>query len=276
MWLSSVLGPQGRFRVASFASALAWGLHIRRRVVVDNLANAFPGLDGEARRSMALGAYRNMVLTVLESILPVSDPCKSPDTLIVDDWKGLDRLVADGKPALLAAGHFGNWERLGEVLAVRGFKLNVVVRPLKGALNDRIVQARYEVGAKLIDQRGALKGMLGVMKRGEVVYQLIDQSLPADQGVFVPFFGRPTCTTPSVSLVALRTGAPVYVIGGAREGERLRVFIEGPVAISTTGDRDADVKAHTAELTRLLEGMIRRYPDQWLWLHRRWKVQPLT
>jgi KDO2-lipid IV(A) lauroyltransferase len=104
--------------------------------------------------------------------------------------------------------------------------------------------------------------------------QLIDQSLPAEAGVFVPFFGRAASTTPALSMAALRTKAPVFVALAVREGERLRLLFEGPIPVPDTGDRRADVAAHTAQLTAILERYIRRYPEQWLWLHRRWKVQP--
>jgi KDO2-lipid IV(A) lauroyltransferase len=137
-----------------------------------------------------------------------------------------------------------------------------------------VVASRQHAGVGLILQRGAMRGIFAALKEGRAVVQLIDQVLPAKHGVFVPFFGRPASTTVSVSLAALRTGAPVYVVLAAREGATLKMFVEGPIPVPATGDRDADLTAHTAALTAIIERKIREYPEQWLWLHRRWKVQP--
>jgi KDO2-lipid IV(A) lauroyltransferase len=103
---------------------------------------------------------------------------------------------------------------------------------------------------------------------------LIDQGLPSKSALFVPFFGQLAATTPALSMAALRSEAPVLVVMAAREGERLRVMIEGPFPVQRSGDVDQNLLAHTQAVTRAVEQLIRRYPEQWLWLHRRWKYQP--
>jgi KDO2-lipid IV(A) lauroyltransferase len=159
-------------------------------------------------------------------------------------------------------------------LAGSGLKLNAVVRPLAGALNAKLIESRQKSGLQLILQRGALSGMVKALRRGEMVAQLIDQSLSAQSGVFVPFFGRLASTTPAISIAALRTGAPVFVALAVREGGELKLMAEGPFAIAENGSRKQSVIEHTAQLTAALERFIRQHPEQWLWLHRRWKVQP--
>lgn len=259
------------------ARALARGvfaLGIRRRVTLENLGHAFPEKTEAERRAIAKGAYENMALAGVESFCSdlVSD-AELQRRVLVDDWKGLDQLLASRTPTLIASAHFGSWELFAEVMARRGHAFSAVVRPLRGAFNAWVVNARAKAGVGIILQRGAMRGIFAALKRGEAVVQLIDQVLPAKHGVFVPFFGRPASTTPSISLAALRTGAPVYVVMAAREGDALRMFVEGPVQLPQLDDRDEVLRQHTAQLTAILEGTIRKFPEQWLWLHRRWKVR---
>jgi KDO2-lipid IV(A) lauroyltransferase len=133
---------------------------------------------------------------------------------------------------------------------------------------------RRKSGLKLIAPHGALPNTLKALHRNEVVTFLLDQSLNGERALFVPFFGRPASTTPALSLAAARSGAPVLVVMAAREGDRLRVSVEGPFSVRRTGDLGRDLFAHTAEVTLAMERIIRRHPEQWLWLHRRWKYQP--
>lgn len=265
VWLLRALPPRLRALLARAVAHAAFTLGVRRRVTLGNLAHAFPEKTEPERLQIARGAYANMALAAVESIcsdlLPDAVVCDSPA------WPGLEALLRARKPVLIASAHFGSWESFAAVMARRQLSYSAVVRPLRGAFNARVVEARRKAGVELILQRGAMKGILAALKAGRGVVQLIDQSLPAKHGVFVPFFGRPASTTPSISVAALRTHAPVYVVLAAREGAGLRMLVEGPVPVT-------DVTAHTAALTAIIERTIRQYPDQWLWLHRRWKVQP--
>jgi Kdo2-lipid IVA lauroyltransferase/acyltransferase len=181
---------------------------------------------------------------------------------------------AKKEPTLLVSAHFGSWELFSEVMARRGVPLVAVVRPLKGAFNAHVIRSRLKAGVELIPPRGALVAILKALTRGRSVVQLIDQVVPAEHGVFVPFFGRPACTTPALSAAAIRSGAPVYVLMAARVGDHLEMQVDGPIVPPKTGDFRADLAAHTAMVTAVIEREIRKRPDQWLWLHRRWKVQP--
>ena len=274
--LLRALPQSARSFLARALGRLAWWAGIRRRVTLDNLAHAFPDTPPAERRRIARAAYENMALAAIESIcadlIPdaqLQDAVRSGDE---GSWPALRRLLEAHQPVLIASAHFGSWESFAEVMARRKFVFSAVVRPLSGAFNARVVAGRQAAGVELILQRGAMRGIFSALKRGRAVVQLIDQSVPARHGVFVPFFGRPASTTPSLSLAALRTGAPVYVVLAAREGSGLKMWVEGPIAVPNTGDRAADLRAHTAALTAILERAIRQHPEQWLWLHRRWKV----
>lgn len=268
----------GRARLALAASLgrLAYALGVRRRITLENLRAAFPELPDGARRSIAKGAYANMARAVMEGLSSDALSDGHLDSAIVtENWAPMQAALDAGKGVLIATAHFGSWELFGEVIARRGIKLHAVVRPLRGALNERVVESRRKSGMRFIPTRGTILASVKALRRGEMVAMLIDQVLPAERGVFVPFFGRPACTTPALSMAAMRTGAPVFVVMAAREGDHLRMFIEGPFPVPDTGNRRRDLVDHTAKVTAVLEQYIRRYPDQWLWLHRRWKVQPV-
>ncbi len=268
-----------RFLPGRALRGLAWAvgrsayvLRIRRRVALDNLAHAFPEKSEAERKRIAQGAYVNMALAALEAVSATGLTDRALEsTVVLENWASVEAAIAAGKGVLVASGHFGSWELFADVMARRGYPLNAVVRPLTGALNARIVEARRRSGVRLILQRGALREMLAALRRGEVVAQLVDQALPSKSALWVPFFGRPASTTPALSTAALRTGAPVFVMLAAREGARLRVYAEGPIPMPDTGDRRQDVILHATRVTEVVERYVRRYPEQWLWLHRRWK-----
>lgn len=269
--------PAGvRRALARGTGRLAYVLGIRRKIALDNLRAAYPELPERGRRRIARGAYINMATAVLEGISSETLRGEALDKAVVtENWGPMQAALDAGKGVLVATAHFGSWELFGEVMARRGIKLNAVVRPLRGVLNERLVQSRRSSGLEFIPTRGTILASTKALRRGEMVAMLIDQVLPAERGVFVPFFGRPACTTPALSMAAIRTGAPVFVVMAAREGDHLRMFIEGPIPVPRSGDHRRDLVQHTARVTEALERYIRRYPDQWLWLHRRWKVQPI-
>jgi len=266
----------GRERIARFLGGLAYTLGIRRRVALENLAQALPERSEEERRAIARGAYITMARAVLEALADVDrmpPGWEQEEVVGAEAWQALQAHLATGKGALLVTAHFGNWELLGEILIHRGMPINALVRPLKGALNMRIAENRLRAGAGLIYPRGAVQEIVDAVGRGESVYMLLDQGIPT-KGVFVPFFGRLASTTPAMAVAAQRTGVPAWVVMGVRDGLRMRVHIEGPFAPPPVQEGKDPITEHTALVTAGLERIIRQYPEQWLWLHRRWKYAP--
>lgn len=268
-------------RFAAFIGWLAWTLRIRRRIALENLREALPERPEAARRRVAREAYGSMALAMYESLTAdLRSDAELEGAVVVDDWKGLDLLLATRQPVLIASAHLGSWELFAQLMARRGHVFSAVVRPLAGAFNQWLVRNRERAGIELIPQRGALRGMLRALKRGRAVVQLLDQALPSREAVWVPFFGRPASTTPALSMAALRSGAPVYVVVAAREGARLRMHVEGPIPVPGPSPRSAGrgsvVEAHVAALTAVIERHVRAHPEQWLWLHRRWKTPQIA
>lgn len=263
-----------RERVGRFVGWAVWTLRIRRAVALDNVRRAFPELGAAEQQRIARAAFTSMASAMVDSV--TSDLLSDEEVeraVAVADWKGLDVLLKTHQPVLIASAHLGSWELFAEVMARRGHVFSAVVRPLSGAFNEWLVKSRERAGVELILQRGALRNMLKAMRRGRAVVQLIDQALPSPEALWVPFFGRPASTTPAVSMAALRSGAPVYVVVAVRREGRLEMLVEGPVPMPDRPTRHQSLEAHTAALTAIVEGFVRRYPEQWLWLHRRWKSQ---
>lgn len=275
------LPPGARDGFARGIAWLAYTLGIRRRVTLDNLARALPEKSQDERERIARGAYTTMSRVVIESLNPrdhLEAGWEADEPIRGSGWPALEAAVREGRGALIATAHFGNWERTGKMLLRRGIPLNPLVRPLKGALNHRIVDNRLRAGAGLIYPKGAIQTICETLKLGESVLVLLDQAMPLKHGVFVPFMGRPASTTPALAIAAQKTGAPVFVAMAIREpgGRRMYLQVEGPLP-PPAGAPDAEtLVAHTALVTAELERIIREHPEQWLWLHRRWKVQPPT
>jgi len=151
-----------------------------------------------------------------------------------------------------------------------------VYRPVKNPLIDHLIRRRRgELGFSMIPRKGALKQCLRVLRQGGYIALLADQHSKAD-GIWVPFLGRPASTTPGPALLALRTGAPI-VMGCAKRlpgTYRFEARFDPPMWVTPTGDRQADVRRITSAISRRMEDYVRESPDQWLWLHRRWRNPP--
>ena len=262
------LSPGMRRFLAFGFGRLAFALGIRRRVTLDNLRMAFPERSARERRRIARAAYGHMFLSALEGLC--GHVLGASTSLELVNWHLIEKSLDKGM--LVASAHFGSWELMAELFASRGISVAAVVRPLSGALNARLFEARREAGLELIYPKGALRQMLKALKARKVVVQLIDQSLAAERAVFVPFFGRMTATAPALSMAALSAKVPAYLVLSERIPGGMQVWVEGPFVVPSTGDSKGDLASHVAQLTAALEAHIRRCPEQWMWMHRRWKV----
>ncbi|HZX43867.1 MAG TPA: lipid A biosynthesis acyltransferase, partial [Myxococcaceae bacterium] len=198
--------------LARAVAACAYALGIRRRVTLDNLAQAFPERTPDERRAIARGAYANMARVVVDALRTLGAPRGQLLAEVqVDDFAPVERALAQGKGLLVATAHLGSWELFGAAMAQR-VPLHAVVRPLRGGLNARLVEARERAGLRLIPGRGALSGTVAALRNNEVVAMLVDQAIGGKHTFFVPFFGRPAHTPPGAAVLALRTRAPVVTV----------------------------------------------------------------
>jgi KDO2-lipid IV(A) lauroyltransferase len=194
--------------------------------------------------------------------------------------EGLEHYLAaraHGKGVLIVTAHLGAWELSSFYHSLMGHPMSMVARPLDNRRLDRYVNAtRCLHGNHVLPKNDFARGLLTAMRRGETVGILMDTNMTPPQGVFVKFFGREACTALGVARVALKTGAavlPGFMVW--EKTERRYILRFGPeLVFSRTADAEADIIAATQLCTSTIESWIRRYPDQWLWIHRRWKTRP--
>jgi KDO2-lipid IV(A) lauroyltransferase len=261
------------------AGRLAHRVDRRHRVITaENLAAAFPGQHAPAELDLLVRAvFENLGRTAVDVARSGRLFRAAGETAFRVD--GVERLVsarARGKGVLLLTGHFGPWELLPIAAALRYEPIHVVARPLDNSRLDDLLTALRERGRnQVIRKREAVQAILQVLRRGETVGILIDQHISEREGVVVPFFGRPASTASAPALIALRSGAAVLPVGIMREPGRglYRIVVGAEVVVRRSGDLKADLVENTARFNRAIEAIIRERPEQWFWVHRRWKTR---
>ena len=176
-----------------------------------------------------------------------------------------------GKGVLVLTAHLGHWDLLACSAAQSGIELSVVTRSIKASwLNRFWMEQRGSCGVRLLPEGGGATSILRALRNNEVVAMVLDQHEPG--GLVLPFLGRPAATGTALARVALRTGSPVVPIFLFRSGTGYEVVIQEPISRPQTGDPESDIVEYTKLFLETLESTIRLAPEQWLWLHRRWKV----
>lgn len=248
-----------------------------RRTGLRNLALAFPERSEQERLSILRGVYRNLGYQLAEFCQMPGYTAKRAGEFIRYD--GLEHYLAareQGKGVLVLTGHLGAWELSSFYHSLAGYPMGMVIRRLDNPLVDRFVnRVRCLHGNRVIHKDDFARGLIASMRANETVGILMDTNMTPPQGVFVPFFGVEACTASGLARVAAKTGAavvPGFLLW--EPSERRYVLRFGPqVELAGTEDSEQDAIANTARFTAILESYIRAYPDQWLWLHRRWKTR---
>ncbi|HST08892.1 MAG TPA: lysophospholipid acyltransferase family protein [Terriglobales bacterium] len=249
-----------------------------RRVGMRNLELAFP--------DKPKGEHRKIVRRVFTSLgRQFAEVCLFPGytrenvsrTVTYDGYENFDRASQRGKGVLFLTGHVGGWELSAFSHSLYGHPLHFVMRPLDNPYLDALVR-RYRTmhGNTPILKDDPARELLRAMKAGATVGILMDTNMTPPEGVFVDFFGIPACTASGLARIALRTDAAV-VPGFTIWDPVLRKYrlrFDPAVPLIRTGNNEADIIANTAQFTKVIEEVVRRYPDQWLWVHRRWKTRP--
>jgi len=199
------------------------------------------------------------------------------DVVVYDGFENFERAQARGKGVLLFAGHFGGWELSSFVLSMHGHWMHVLMRGMDNEyLGQLILHYRTMHGNKAVDKDDFVRGLLSAMRKNEVVGMLMDTNMTPPQGIFVDFFGVRACTAAGPARIALKTDAavvPTFTIWDEKLG-KYRLRFDPAVELVRTGDLEADINANTQKLTSVIEDYVRKYPEQWLWVHRRWKTRP--
>ena len=249
-----------------------------RKTGMRNLELAYPEKDWKERRRILRAEYRSLGWQMAEFCQMPKYTADSASRFI--RYEGLEHYLAarsKGKGVLVVTGHLGAWELSSFYHSLMGYPMSLVIRRLDNERVDTLVnRIRCAHGNRVIHKDDFARGLITAMHAGETVGILMDTNMTPPQGVFVPFFGIEACTASGLARVALRSGAavlPGFLLWEEAEQKYVLRFGE-EFELVRNGDAAADVLANTALFTAAIEAYIRRYPGQWLWVHRRWKTRP--
>ena len=247
----------------------------RRRIALDNLELAFGAEKTTAqRRAIARAAFRNLGEHLIDfSRMRWLTPHSFASMVTVEGIERVEDILARRTGLLILSAHFGSWELASAIALLLAPRMHVIVRPLDNPALRRLVDAhRLVSGCSVIPKKQALSASLKALRRGEIVALLMDQSSLRREGIRVPFFGREAYTTIGPALMALRSGCPVIGAFLVRKGPgKHRLVFSEEVPIQRSGNLRQDVLDNTLRFNQLVESQVRKYPDHWFWLHRRWK-----
>jgi KDO2-lipid IV(A) lauroyltransferase len=249
-----------------------------RQTAERNLQLAFPEISVDERRRLLLGCFKNLgrLLAVFSHFTKSND---DKLTSLIEPV-GLEHLVAAkerGRGVILFTGHVGAWELTSFGLSMSGHPLSFLVRRIDNPKIEKLIdRARAHRGNRSIDKRFAAREMLQILREGGTLGILVDLNTLDREAIFVNFFGTPAATTFMVAKLALRTGAEVLPVFAPWDKSKQKFLLKvGPaLSFEGAGEEQEDVRRLTQALTNVVEDYVRRYPDQWLWIHRRWKTRP--
>jgi len=270
--------PAARFVGAGFVR-LAYGLRPSLQQAAEfNLRLAFPDWNDEQRRKTIRGMIRQIGWMAGEfSQFPKYKRETIEKIVILDGYENFDAARRRGKGVLFLTGHMSAWELAPFAHALYGNPLHFLVRPVTNARVDALINHyRCLSGNRPIEKNRSARAILKVLGEGGTVGILADHNTSWGEGVFVNFFGVPACTTSGLARIALRTDAAVVpgFLSWDAARKRYRLRFEPAVALIRTADEESDVIANTAKFTTVIEEKVREHPDQWVWVHKRWKTRP--
>ncbi|HUN53678.1 MAG TPA: lysophospholipid acyltransferase family protein [Smithella sp.] len=247
-----------------------------RLIVLHNLQRSFPEKDLKEIIKIAKGVYRHFSIVAAEFFDLPSITRENIDKWVeVEGMENADAALALNKGALSIVAHFGNWELLTIAIPMLVRPMYIVYRPLDSPVFDNMVEyVRTMQGNSLIPKGGSGKKVLELLKENQIIGILSDQNVAAYEGVFVDFFGRPACTGVGLAVMAMRSGTPVVPVFMARQRSgKYKLIIKPAVETVCTDDYKSDLFVNTQRFTKIVEDVIREYPDQWFWFHQRWKTK---
>jgi len=270
--------PATRFVGANFAAAAYFFRPRLRRAAMFNLRLAFPEWTDARRKQVIRGMIRQVGWMAGEfSQFPKYTRERIESIVVVDGFENFDAARRRGKGVLFLTGHMSAWELAPFAHALYGYPLHFLVRPITNKRVDHLINGyRCRSGNQPIEKNRSARAILKVLGDGGTVGVLADHNTALEEGVFVKFFGTLASTTSGLARIALRTDATVVpgFLSWDVNRRKYRLRFEPAVELARTGNEESDVVENTARFTRVIEDFIRAYPDQWLWVHKRWKTRP--
>jgi KDO2-lipid IV(A) lauroyltransferase len=247
-----------------------------RLITLHNLRRSFPEKDSKEIIKIAKGVYRHFAIVAAEFFdMPYITRENIHKWIDFEGLENYEAAIAKGKGLLSIVAHFGNWELLPIAVPMVAKPMHIVYRPLDNPVIDNMVEyVRTKNGNELIPKGGSGKRIMELLKENQIIGILSDQNVAAYEGLFVDFFGRPASTGAGLAVMAMRSGAPVIAIFPARQKSgKYKAVVKPAIEAVNTGNYDADLVTNTQRFTKIIEEVVREYPEQWFWFHQRWKTK---
>lgn len=271
----SRMGWEARARFGGSLGRLWHALDVRhRRIALQNAGGAFPEWSAAEVRRLVRANFEHLGTTAAEFLgLESARPEELEARVRFEGVEHLEAARSLGKGAFLLTGHVGNWELAGAAMGARGYPFAAVGKRLGNPRVDRrVIELRERFGGRIIPHRRAVSQVMRGLARGELIAFLMDQRPREQEAVASVFFGRPVATNQGLALLALKTGAPVVPVFDERTGDghvlRFLPALEAP----EEGTREERILRYTAAFDATIEAAVRRRPEQWFWIHRRWRL----
>ncbi len=253
-----------------------WVLPKYRSLTIENLRAAFPEKSVSEIRAIAIGVFENIAKVGVELINFPKITAGNLDRFVTTENIGIfDEARTKGRGIIVLTAHFGNWELLAMTIRLKGYPGAAVGRRIYFHKFDAYLnKLRKTAFVNVIDRTESPRRFLKVLRANEILGMLADQDVDSVEGVFVNFFGRGAYTPIGPAVLASVSGASLVPVFIVRKGFRHRFIVEQPITLADTGNKEADIAVNTQAWSDVVEKYIRRYPEQWVWMHRRWKTQP--
>ncbi|MCA1808876.1 MAG: lysophospholipid acyltransferase family protein [Kiritimatiellia bacterium] len=275
-WLTRMPRARALRLGAGLGRLLGSILRVRRGEVICTIARCFPEKPPDEVARIADGMYRNFGLLLVEIFRFGADREQVRDLVELRGAEHLREALKAGRGALILSAHVGNFEMMCTVAPLFDVPLTVITKTIKpAALNAHWESTRHTMGVRTLPARGSYRACRQVLKNNEFLGFVLDQNMKRQHGIFVDFFGRPACTSPGLAFLSARAGAPVVPAFIVRRGDGRHVVQVQPALPPPPDCSAASIHAATQAYTGIIEAVIRKHPEQWTWLHRRWRTQPL-
>lgn len=251
-----------------------FGVRQRRRAD-QHLAAAFPDWPPARRRAVRRAMFRHLGMNAAELLRWMGGAGGELERRIrLEGGENMEAARAAGRGVVVLTAHLGNWDLMGLWAASR-YPLTIISKVIKNeAVNRFWMEKRAAAGVNIVPAHHSYRACLSALKKGGLLGFILDQNMIHTEGIFVDFFGRPACTTPGLAVLSAHAQAPIVPVFMIRQADGNHVVRMWP-ALPPPADRGSEsIAATTQACTRLVEEIIRQHPEQWIWMHRRWRTQP--
>ena len=246
-----------------------------RRLTLRHLRIAFKGsITQKQIRKTAQSVFMNLGMGLAE-ILTLPKIKKKLDRIIdIEGIEKIDKALSGGRGVIVLSAHFGNWELISMYFASKGYPSNIVATPIYyEKYNEWVSFLRNSMGVKVVYRTDSPRKLIRLLKEGQLLGIVADQDIDSLDGVFIDFFGKKTYTPSGPVKLAQLVGVPIIPMLIVRHGFRHKIYVEDPILVDNISDSDW-VVTYTQKWSNVIESYIRKYPEQWVWMHKRWKTKP--